>query len=454
VRKDKLYVGVDIGGTKILVALVQKTGQVLTRKRCSTPRDASPEQVMAVLMQTIQDVLDDKGITRRELKAIGLTVPGVVDPDAGQVVVTPNMNLSGLEIVRAVEDRFRVPVALGNDVNMGILGERWLGAARGADSAVGIFVGTGVGGGVIVNGELVRGCREAAGEIGHMVMQIGGPLCGCGNRGCLETLASRSAIERDLRAGVAAGRKTILTKIAGKDLDVIKSSVLRRALEEKDALVTDVMRNAAEVLGYACLTMRHVLDPDVIVVGGGVIEACGDFIMPIVQEIVDADVLPGARPGGRVVVSELADDAVILGAVALAQQHTGSSPIKPPPELPAYPQITGTRFGQVTVDDMSYKYDICVRADASVRKRNKAPVKQRYGTSHIIAPEELEKVCKGDPKTLIVGLGQDSMAEVNHEGQEFLRSRGIALQALATPDAIKAYNRTRGRKAALIHVTC
>jgi len=229
--------GVDVGGTKVLAALVKPEGVVAARKRKPTPRGVTPQECVMFIMQVLEDLLDSQGIAARELKAIGLAVPGVVDPDAGTVVVTPNMNLSGLEVVKVMEDRFRVPVALGNDVNMGTLGEKWLGAARDANSAVGIFVGTGIGGGIVINGELVRGGREAAGEIGHILMEVGGPLCGCGNRGCLEAFASRSAIERQLREAVASGQRTILTKIAGKDLKVIKSSVLvarRRARPAAD----------------------------------------------------------------------------------------------------------------------------------------------------------------------------------------------------------------------------
>ena len=222
-----------------------------------------------------------------------------------------------------------MPVAVGNDVNLGTLGEKWLGAARGAGSVVGIFVGTGIGGGVIVDDHLVRGAREAAGEIGHIVMLPGGPRCGCGNRGCLEAVASRSAIEREIRKAVRAGGKSTLSKLLRRDKTPIKSKPLWRALKAKDPIVTDIMRRAAQFLGYACLTVRHLVDPDVIVLGGGVIEACGDFVLPIVQKIVASDALPGARRGGEIVESKLGDDAVALGAVAIAQELIGESPVSP-----------------------------------------------------------------------------------------------------------------------------
>ena len=160
----------------------------------------------------------------RNSRAMGVAIPGVVDPELGRIVVTPNMTLTGVALGSHLEARFHVPVALGNDCNLGALGETWLGSARRASSALGIFVGTGIGGGFVRKGKLWRGAREAAGEIGHIVMQIGGPKCGCGNHGCLEALASRTAIENQLRAAVGAGRQTVLTELLGGDLQVIRSA--------------------------------------------------------------------------------------------------------------------------------------------------------------------------------------------------------------------------------------
>ena len=453
--KPQLFLGVDVGGTKIMAALAKPSGAILARQRRPTPRAGTAEDTLAAILKAMDDALAKAGVSAGRLAAIGLAIPGGVDPDAGLVVVTPNMNLSGLEIVPRVEERFGVPVALGNDVNLGTLGETWLGAARSARNVVGIFPGTGIGGGVVVDGQLVRGAREAAGEIGHIVMQIGGPLCGCGNRGCLEALASRSAIERDIRDAVAAGRKTVLTKLADGDLAVIKSALLRRALEEKDKLVTRVMTRAAKTLGYACLTVRHLLDPEIIVLGGGLMEACGDFILPIVEEVLAADALPGARPSGAVVASALGDDAVVLGAVALAQKRIGLEPPASAEEADLeYPTISETSFGRIVIGGETYETDVYIRADGKVRKRKKAEVKAKYGTSHKIDAEELERVCKGGPKVLLIGTGQSGAVELTPDGEKCLRRRRIAFRALPTPEALAAYNRAKGRKAALFHVTC
>ncbi|MHC4399775.1 MAG: ROK family protein [Planctomycetota bacterium] len=449
------YVGVDVGGTKIQASLVEESGRILRRQRSSTPRDGGSEQVVEAIEEAMEEVLRKEQLDWKDLTAIGMAIPGVVDPDAGLVVVTPNMNLTGVSIGPHLEGHCQVPVAVGNDCNLGTLGETWLGSARGTRSAVGILVGTGIGSGIVEEGKLWRGARESAAEIGHIVMQIGGPKCGCGNRGCFEALASRTAIERDLREAIASGKKSVIEEILEGDLGVIRSGALRDALEAEDELVTDVIRRAAEVLGHACLTVRHLIDPEVIVLGGGVIEACGQFMVPIVDQIVTSDQLPGAREGGRVLVSALGDDAVVLGAVALARRHVRRSPFRAEYDVaPSYPQIVDVRFGQVTIGQETYSRDVVIRVDGKVRKRKKSLAKKAYGTSHVVGPEELARVCRGGPEALFIGTGHSGLVEVSAEARRFLSQRSIECCAVPTPELMEAYNDFPKRKAALIHVTC
>ena len=451
----RIYLGVDIGGTKIQASLVEESGAIVGRQRYPTPRDGGPEPVLLAIEEAAEQVLTGSELRFDDLTAIGVAVPGVVDPDTARVVVTPNMSLSGVEIGSHLQARFKVPVAVGNDCNLGTLGETWLGSARNTKSAVGILVGTGIGSGFVQGGKMWRGARESAAEIGHIVMQIGGPECGCGNRGCLEALASRSAIERDLRGAVEAGRRTLLTELLDSDLSIIRSSALRQALDAQDQLVTDVMRNASVVLGHACLTVRHLIDPEVIVLGGGVVEACHDFVLPIVQGIVGADQLPGAREGGRVLLSALGDDAVVLGAVALARGHVGRNPFQEQFAVkPKYPTIGKTRFGEVAVGGQAYAEDILIAVSGEVKKRKKAKVKKLYGSSHVVGPWEVKRVCKGGPEVLFIGTGHSGLVEVTEEARRYLSERSIECKALPTPELPKPYNDSCKRKAALIHVTC
>jgi len=454
-KKSGPYLAVDVGGTKIQASLVEETGKIVGQERASTPRDGGPEQAVAAIERTIEGLLKSKSVTPGELVAMGLAIPGVVDPDEGRIVFTANMCLTGVEIGSHLEAHFRVPVVLGNDCNLGALGETWLGSARRAESAVAILVGTGIGGGFVRNGKLWRGARESAGEIGHTIVQIDGPLCGCGNRGCLEALASRTAIENRLRAAVADGQKTILTELLQGDLRVIRSRTLRQALEAEDALVTEIVRRAAETLGYACINVRHLIDPEVIVLGGGVIEACSDFILPIVENIVGSDGLPGARDGGRVLLSALGDDAVVLGAVALARIHVGRSPFKRRFAVtPGYPTIVRTRFGEVVVGETAYSRDVYITVDGNVKKRKKRLAREEYHTAHTLGPKELEKICRGGPEILFVGTGESGAMKLSDEALRFLSQRSIECKALPTPDVAEAYNKSAKRKAAVIHVTC
>jgi len=324
-------VAVDVGGTKILAAVVRREGRIVARKKTRTPRDAEAKDVVETILDAIESALKKADLKAKHLKGIGLAVPGVIDDEAGTVLVAPNVPLAGMNLVRPLKERFDTDVAMGNDVDLGTLGEAWLGAGRGAHSVVGVFPGTGVGGGLVLNGKLWRGAHGFAGEIGHMIVDH---RAVDDDRwltpGSVESLASRTAIEREIRDAVAAGEKTALHDILDGDLSLIKSGALAKALDREDPLVTRVIRDASHVLAAACLSLRRILDPQVIVIGGGVAEACGDFILPVIDQIMSRDPI-NPRADSNVKLSELGDDAVLLGAVALAQTAQGFDPLSDTP---------------------------------------------------------------------------------------------------------------------------
>jgi glucokinase len=447
-----MYVGVDVGGTKILAALTTPRGAVLARERTPTPRQSNPKEIVGAVIEAIRNVLESGGVSARQIAAIGLAVPGIVGPDQEEVVFAPNLNISGVNLVGPLKKEFHVPAVLGNDVNLGTLGEKWLGAARQARSAVGMFIGTGIGGGIIHQGRLILGQAGTAAEIGHMIMQIDGPRCGCGLRGCLEAMASRTAIERDLRAALDAGRKTILADLVGRHPKVIKSSVLQEALHKKDPLVCEVMTRASEVLGYACLNLRHLLDPGVIILGGGVIEACGFFVLPIVRRIVDEDPLLAKMPKIKVQASELGDDAVVLGAVALAQQSLGRNPFKLAPPVAEYPIISQIGAGQIKIGGQTFREDVIIRANGTVKMRNKVLAKIGCEHADTVCAKELQKVCKGNPNVLVVAAKSRDKVVLGPDAQDFLRKRNIRLETPSARDADKVYNKITTAKAALIRL--
>ncbi len=455
---EKLFVGLDVGGTKMEAVLATRAGEIVARHRRPTPRNASAARNVKAALDAVAGLLKEAGVKSKSLAGIGMGAPGVVDPVEGRVVYAPNLHMTDTNLVRPARKRFGCPVSLGNDVNVGTLGERWAGAARGAASAFGIMVGTGIGGGLIVNRKLVVGARFAAAEIGHIVMRPDGPKCGCGRRGCLEALAGRLAIERDIRAGVKAGRKTLLTGILDGDLSSIRSKALGKALRKNDPLVTEVVRRAAEWLGYACVTVRHIVDPEVIVLGGGVMEACGDFIMPIVERIVAERSMPGARSQARVVRSELGDDAGVLGAVALAQEALGLEPFagKGVPPAPAAQAVKVELLagGKARVDCKVFDRDLYIRAGGKVRKRKKSAAAAKSAGPHIVTAAELAKILKGGAKLLVVGVGRKPCLRLDKSAAALLRKRGVKARLLSNPEAVKVYAAETGERALLLHLGC
>ncbi len=457
----RYLVGVDVGGTKILALVVTEAGKVVARNKARTQGGAPMAEQIA---QAVDGALAGAGLSVADLAGIGVAMPGSVDSSTGYLITVPNLEVDDLKLVDTLRDRYPVPVEVGNDVNLGTLAECWLGAGQDAHTVVGMFVGTGIGGGVVIDGRLRTGPEDLAGEIGHMVLMVDGPECGCGNRGCFEALASRTAIEREIRAAIDAGRETSILQYVGDD-DRIRSGALADALDDGDRLVTEVMTRAAHYLAQGVLTIRHLLDPDMIIVGGGVAEACGDFLLPRIEAEVRADRMKGSRDTMRVALSKLGDDAVALGAAALvdaaitdrpvyemhtagaAEEDRGTEPVD-------YPTIDEVAFGSVTVGGETLEHDIHIRADGSMRRRKKKWARKDYGTSHVLGPRELKRVLKGGPELLIIGTGFDRMVRLADEGAELLRERGVRWEMLPTPDARVAWNEARGPKALVMHVTC
>jgi glucokinase len=197
-----------------------------------------------------------------------------------------------------------------------------------------------------------------------------------------------------------------------------------------------------------------LIDPEVIVLGGGVIEACSEFMMPIVENIVGSDRLPGARDGGQVLLSALGDDAVVLGAVALARKRAGRSPFKKRFSVaPRYPQIVRAGGGKITVGRKTYGRDVFIGVNGKVKKRGKSHSTQHDGSTAAVHPKELRKVCRGGPEVLFLGAGQQGKMELTAEAERYLGQRAIRCEMLPTAAAAEAYNRSKQRKAALMHVT-
>ncbi|MDR0520928.1 MAG: ROK family protein [Planctomycetaceae bacterium] len=464
---EDIYIGVDVGGTKIQASCITGSGTVLASCRTETPRNCSTEVTLQTIDETIRSLLAEQNRTPFELAGIGIAVPGVVQQETGRVIVTPNMNLSDVDLGQHMRQRFNgLPVAVGNDCNLGTLGECWLGSGRNAASCVGIFIGTGIGAGIVINNTVLSGAGQTAGEIGHIVIQIpcgdwrhflkhkkhdgnpaakSMPRCGCGNYGCFESLASRTAIERDIRETLESGEKSCL-KISG---NVIKSGSLAKALKAEDKIVTTIMRYASQVIGYVCLTVRHLLDPEVIVLGGGVMEACQNFMMPVIEEIMSNDQLPAAPGKRQVLVSSLGDNAVVLGAVALVRSAAGNNPLqkKSAKAVPRYPTLRMMAENVIHITDKPYSGDFYLLSNGTVEPREKLPKKNEDG----FRLKDIEKASQGGIDMLILitpGAGETLLPA---KCRDYLHRRGIDYRILPLDEGVKLYNQSHNRRAAVVH---
>jgi glucokinase len=447
------FVGVDVGGTKIHAALVPVSGQIRKRLRTPTPRGLSAEKTLAAILDAVEELLADNDLEHGNIAGVGLAVPGVVDYENGQIVASPNIAISGIPIAELAVKRLGAAVALGNDVDVAVLGEQWVGVAREADTAVGIWPGTGIGGGIVVNGRMLRGKRYSSAEIGHMVIDRNGPVCGCGNRGCLEALASRTAIERDIRDAVAAGRKTVLTEWIDGPIRLVRSGMLARALAEGDELVTEILQRVAGVLGDACVSLRRLLEPEIMVLGGGLIEACGEFLLPPIERAVRDEPFLGARGGVQVRMSALGDDAGVLGAAALAMQAVGFDPLdRTRPAAMDYPKVRRKGGAGVKVDAKTFEEHFFVRANGRAKKllKNGDEGERTVASLKDVSVKDLRRVCKGGPAVLIVAAPDAKKAKWSKPCQQYLLWRGITTERLDLDAAIVRWSERNARKAMLV----
>ncbi|MBX3734979.1 MAG: ROK family protein [Verrucomicrobiae bacterium] len=320
-KSADLYVGVDLGGTKILSGVFSPQLKLLQTAKLSTKADRGFEAVLERIERCVRDAVDEADMSVKQIRAIGIGAPGAINPENGEVIFAPNLDWREAPLKKELEKRLGVPVFVENDCNACALGIHEVELKGKPRSLLGIFLGTGIGGGLILNGEVYRGFNGTAGEVGHMVLQVGGPKCGCGNNGCFEALASRTAIFRDIQQRVKDGQKTILSEWLGGDLAELRSGDLRKAIRKGDKLVERVIEDAAEFTGIAVSNLINILNPEVIVLGGGVIDALEDEMMAIVIETALDSAMPGTTRGIEILASELGDNAGITGGAVLARRR-------------------------------------------------------------------------------------------------------------------------------------
>lgn len=314
----KLRGGVDLGGTKIQAVVTARAGKVVGQARRDTPRRGGPEEVAHDLALTIREAAADAGVKVTELVGVGVGAPGSVDPAAGIVHQAPNIDgwTDSFALGPVLSERVRLPVFVANDVSVAVEAERRLGAGRGVRSFLGVFWGTGIGGGLVVDGRLLQG-RGSAGEIGHVCVKPGGRRCGCGLRGCVEAYAGRRALEERARRE-SRKRKTALFDLQHKrGREALTSGVWLRALDAGDAVARDLLDEAVEALGVAIGSTVTLLDVDVVIIGGGLGERLGPTWLRRIEKSARRHTFFAEAPSYR--LAELGDMGGAIGASFLVR---------------------------------------------------------------------------------------------------------------------------------------
>lgn len=320
-HESPCWIGFDLGGTKMMAAVLDSQLRILGRRRRKTRGNEGSKAGLDRVVETINDAIEEAGIARERIAGIGIGVPGLVDLDHGIVVDCANLGWKQVHLRADLAKKFGVPVTVLNDVDAGVYGEYRFGAAKNARTAIGIFPGTGIGGGCVYQGEIVRGKHYSCFEIGHVQVNPHGLPCGCGRVGCLETEASRLAISAAAAAAVFRGEAPHLMASAGTDLAEIRSGALADSVAKGDAAVERLLRRAGCFIGRAVGDVVNLMAPDIVVLGGGLVEALPDLFLESVAEGAAERVAPAYQKVFKLVISKLGDDAVVRGAAGWCQKQ-------------------------------------------------------------------------------------------------------------------------------------
>lgn len=274
----KYAIGIDLGGTKTLLALVDKSnGEVIKSVKKRIKDVLNNETVVMNLTDGIDELLEKISIPKTEINLIGVGAAGQIDTQNGIIIFAPNLNCKNLEIKRILEEKYKMPTFVDNDVNVAALGELKFGSAQNCENSVCIFVGTGVGSTIIINKKIFYGATSTAGEIGHTVIVPNGRECNCGQKGCLEAYASRTAIEKRIKEVIKSGKGSVISDLLDDLNNKIRSSVIKEAINLSDRVTISALDEASYYLACALASVINFLNPEKIILGGGLIESVDYF---------------------------------------------------------------------------------------------------------------------------------------------------------------------------------
>jgi glucokinase len=326
-RKPSQYIiGVDLGGTNIVAGAIREDGSDVVALRSEPTRadqgaDAVIDRISRMIDTVIAETIAQTGTRRADVIGIGVGAPGPLDRERGIVVTTPNLGWTNFPLRQVIAERTGIATRIDNDANCATLGEWWLGAAQGGRNVIGMTIGTGIGGGIILDGKLYHGSSDVAGEIGHATIDITGRLCKCGNYGCLEAYASGPSIAARAREAVTGDEESLLYRIVQGDLERITAANVYEAAKLGDEAAVDVVRETARFLGAGIANLLNIFNPDVVVIAGGVTQAGATLFEPLRKEVRKRAFRP-AVDSCRIVPGSLPGSAGVVGAVASFKQQT------------------------------------------------------------------------------------------------------------------------------------
>ncbi len=315
---DAFYIaGVDLGVSKVITVVTNLEGEVVSRARLEIDAHAGPEAIISRLLDATRAAFADAGDAASKIAGIGLSVPGLIDAERGLSVFAPNIpGWASIHIAKRFRDEFELPCWVENDARAMAIGEAMFGAGRGYQNILCVNVGRGIGAGIIVNGEIYRGKQSGAGELGHMTVDPNGPMCPCGNHGCLEVMAAGPSIAAAAIRAVSSGASTSIRELTGGRIEEITAEVVSEAADQGDTLAQGLIRESGRYLGIGIANALNLLSPEIVVIGGGVARA-GDILFGEVRKTVQRRAFTTMVNLPPIVPSARGEDASSIGAAAL-----------------------------------------------------------------------------------------------------------------------------------------
>lgn len=316
----KYSIGIDLGGTKILIGLVEKeSGKVVSHIKKKTKKEKGPENIVRKMVEGVEELLEESGKSFTEISSIGIGSAGQIDRKNGIIIGAPNLDCYNLNLKEILQNKFNIPVFVGNDVEVATIGEQKFGAGKGCADFVCVFVGTGIGSAIVKNGHIIYGATGTAGELGHIIVDLNGRPCACGAHGCLEAYAPRSAIETRIEGALKKGRKSCISEYL-EEGKAITSSMIRKSIEREDELVTQCVSEASEYLSGGLASVINLINPELIILGGGLIEAVDYFYKQTIKKAKSKS-LPVPAEKIRFSKTILGDYSGVIGAALLDERE-------------------------------------------------------------------------------------------------------------------------------------